>query len=548
MLMAFLSIPEIQAQHKLILRSRDTVDQIRELPGGNNLVFPKLNQLIQTHRQNGFLEASIDSLNLGKDTSLAYLSKGKKYQFQSSIIIQSGKTSDTITKKPESFLNMNQLIENELKKLRNNGHPFASAIVDVLNTRDSLISLKIKVDRGKQINLDTLIIDQENKPVSAAFLYALLEIEQGEPFNEQKISNIPSKIKRLDFLRLADGPSISFAGEKARIKIKLKKRAANSFDGIIGFSTGDDNRLKLTGQVMTHLQNILRRGEKLHFDWHSPGNESQSLNISLGVPYILKTPFGIHSRFELYKQDSSYLNLKFKAGIQYRFTFHHYVELFYRRDFSNVIGTTPPGGAVNYDFTADGFGAAYHFRNLDSPVFPHKGWLLEAEFTGGIKTISKEPGLPDTYYDSLKIESQRLELLILLQRYFKLSPRFILFLSSKNQYLSDEQMGENQLFRLGGINDLKGFDQDALHVSAYSLFNTEVRFLLEKRSFLSLFWNAAAAQQFDKDIIYPMGFGAGLAFETRTGIFSLYYALGKKTNSSIEFRNSKLHFGFISRF
>jgi hypothetical protein len=109
-------------------------------------------------------------------------------------------------------------------------------------------------------------------------------------------------------------------------------------------------------------------------------------------------------------------------------------------------------------------------------------------------------------------------------------------------------MGKNQLFQLGGINDLKGFDEDALRISAYSLLDTEIRFLLEKRSFLSLFWNGAAAQEFDKNVIYPMGFGAGLAFETNTGIFSLYYALGKNEQSGIEFRNSKLHFGFISRF
>jgi hypothetical protein len=46
----------------------------------------------------------------------------------------------------------------------------------------------------------------------------------------------------------------------------------------------------------------------------------------------------------------------------------------------------------------------------------------------------------------------------------------------------------------------------------------------------------------------PMGFGTGITFETKLGIFSLNYALGKEFNNQIVFRAAKIHFGLINYF
>jgi len=46
----------------------------------------------------------------------------------------------------------------------------------------------------------------------------------------------------------------------------------------------------------------------------------------------------------------------------------------------------------------------------------------------------------------------------------------------------------------------------------------------------------------------PIGFGAGTSFETKAGIFSLTYALGRQFNNPVELRGGKIHFGFTSLF
>ncbi|MDA0194747.1 MAG: hypothetical protein O2951_06810 [Bacteroidetes bacterium] len=81
--------------------------------------------------------------------------------------------------------------------------------------------------------------------------------------------------------------------------------------------------------------------------------------------------------------------------------------------------------------------------------------------------------------------------------------------------------------------------------------NSEIRLFFEQSSFLFAFadqaWmtidkNGSDVQQ------YPLGFGLGLQLGTRSGNFSFSYALGSSRNTSIDFNQSKIHFGLISRF
>ena len=45
-----------------------------------------------------------------------------------------------------------------------------------------------------------------------------------------------------------------------------------------------------------------------------------------------------------------------------------------------------------------------------------------------------------------------------------------------------------------------------------------------------------------------LGLGTGLAFETKTGVFNIAYAVGKRNDQSFDLRQSKIHIGFISVF
>ncbi|MCX6181458.1 MAG: hypothetical protein NT150_05995 [Bacteroidetes bacterium] len=52
----------------------------------------------------------------------------------------------------------------------------------------------------------------------------------------------------------------------------------------------------------------------------------------------------------------------------------------------------------------------------------------------------------------------------------------------------------------------------------------------------------------ERVIDHPYGFGAGFSFETKAGIFSLNYAIGKQLGNPIDFGAAKIHFGFLNQF
>ena len=47
---------------------------------------------------------------------------------------------------------------------------------------------------------------------------------------------------------------------------------------------------------------------------------------------------------------------------------------------------------------------------------------------------------------------------------------------------------------------------------------------------------------------FPVGFGVGVALETKVGVFGLTYALGTQQGNPILFNNSKVHFGYVYSF
>ena len=44
------------------------------------------------------------------------------------------------------------------------------------------------------------------------------------------------------------------------------------------------------------------------------------------------------------------------------------------------------------------------------------------------------------------------------------------------------------------------------------------------------------------------GTGLGLAFDTKAGIFNLAWAIGKRNDTELNLRQSKIHFGFVNYF
>ncbi len=117
--------------------------------------------------------------------------------------------------------------------------------------------------------------------------------------------------------------------------------------------------------------------------------------------------------------------------------------------------------------------------------------------------------------------------------------------------VSKDPIYDNETFRIGGNRLLRGFDEESILASWYNVLTIEWRFLFGKNSYAYLFGDFSYIQ---KNTIsehygdFPIGFGIGVALETKVGVFGLSYALGTQQGNPILFNNSKVHFGYVYSF
>ena len=110
---------------------------------------------------------------------------------------------------------------------------------------------------------------------------------------------------------------------------------------------------------------------------------------------------------------------------------------------------------------------------------------------------------------------------------------------------------ENELYRFGGFESLRGFDDHGFLAPVYSVVSLELRYLLSRNSNLYAFWDGG---WYHRDIVsgikedFPFGFGVGAHIDTGGGIMYISYALGQQSGNPIELGSAKIHLGYVSKF
>lgn len=341
------------------------------------------------------------------------------------------------------------------------------------------------------------------------------------------------------------------------IRLYLQNKKASSFNGIIGFLPNNETsgKLLITGEANLRLKNAIGKGETIIAEWRRLQNLTQSLNIQLAWPFILNSRIGADGQLGLYKRDTTFLNVSTGLGIQYLMKGTDYLKVFFENKRSSLLSTRGLENLLtlpDYADTRTGqYGLELSLTRLDYRLNPRKGYRLLMRVGAGNRIIERNPGLNAQIYDGLLLKTIQYNGYLDADVFFPIRSRSVFTSGLLAGLVGGPSIFENELQRIGGNNTLRGFDEESIFSSAYSILNLEYRYLLEENSFLFLFLNGAyyentAVNRNVHDL--PYGLGAGLSFETKAGIFSISYALGSQFGNPPETRNAKVHFGITSLF
>jgi hemolysin activation/secretion protein len=563
LVLTFLNLNGQNYKLNYVLDSVLTDDYPSKTYSSKLLIETQLKQDVSQLIRQGYLTCFIDSLTFDSLITTAYINVGTQYSWAR--IEQGNVDNETLRKasfkekyfenKPVSPKSLEKIFQSIIYVSENNGYPFASIKLDRINIDSSSISGSLNLERGKKITIDSVIIKGSAK-INPTYIYNYLDITPNDIYNEKTIKEINIKLSEIPFIKPTASSEVIFFKNTTKITVFADKKKASKFNGIVGFLPNQTTgKLLITGDLELMLHNELGKGEKIDFNWRKLQNNVTDLKTSLAYPFILNTSFGAKGSFYLYRRDTLYQDINSKIDIQYILPGANHVGLFYENKTSRLINTSHYKNTntipSNLDIIRNFYGINLLKTKLDYRYNPRKGINIILSGSIGNRKILKNPNLNSEIYDSLKTNTTQYNLIINIDGYIPLGNNSTFNLGFQGSRLEAPFIFNNELFRIGGFKTLRGFDEESIFASTYSIATIEYRYIIEKNSFARLFIDGAyyekkTANGFSND--FPFGFGLGFSFETKAGIFSLDYALGYQQQELAPIRSAKIHFGFVNYF
>lgn len=518
-------------------------------------------------REQSFIQASADTLYKSNDTLYIKLFVGPSWKWTKlkqgnvppQVLSKSGYKEKFYSHTPFKYSETARFQKEMLDYCENHGYPFAAIHLDSIRIQnEEELEASLSYAPGPFITFDSILISGKTK-VKNRFLARYLRIIPGQPYSQEKVDHINKLLRELPYLRQTRPMIILFNREKAVVNLFLEDRRSNQVDGIVGFLPNEtpDKKLLITGELNLNLKNLFGTGKGLMAEWKKFNQASQLLNLSYFHPRILTSNLDVKADFNLLKQDTSFLNISRKITISQstnrygRLNFQGGLKTSRELISDKILDRTtlPPFSNYNYYI----YGLGYDWNNLDDFFYPHRGWALSVQGLVGNKTIIKSSGYADSLYNKLQLKSVQLNLTLAVDRFFRMGRNSVLLSRFEGGHIFNNQNNIffNDMYRIGGLKSLRGFNENNFYALSYGLATLEYRFFTDETSYLLLFFDQAYIRNPLNTTIptdYPYGFGAGITFSTNVGIFSFVYSLGNAKSQNLNFNLSKIHFGMVSRF
>jgi len=458
----------------------------------------------------------------------------KKSQLSEKVLLNTSLT-------PQDFATTMKLLQ---AAYLDNGYPFVKVRLDSVVFDDSAISAKVVIDRGVQLNWTKIYVKGDSN-ISSKFVGSLIGIKLNSIYSESQFYKVSQRLRQINYFEEIKPAEILFTKDGVELFTYLKTKAMSSVNGIVGLQQNVlTQKMMLTGELSLKLQNILRRGELLYIDWRSIQPQTQSLKSQITYPYLFNTNFGLDGTFDLYKRDTTFLEITASVGVNYYLNGGSYIKAFYQNNTSNLLAGASNSGMQNLgSVRTNAYGLAFVYNRVDYLPSPTRGLIIDTKFSVGTRTSQ----VNDT---TDKVKSTVYRSSINLTGFIPLAKRHVLMLRSKTNLYHAPVIFSNEAHRYGGLSSQRGFNEEELYATAQTSGTVEYRFLVDRNSYAFAFydqsWYENSSVTYYKD--QPMGFGVGFSFGTNIGVFSISYALGKQFNNPIQLRNGKIHFGYIAYF
>ena len=534
--------------------------------------------IISLLNSKGYPTASVDSIFESENSTSIQLFLGRQYQWiklQPDGIEKAAMEDSRFKEKDYSgkLLNMQQLQALEERLLgyyEKNGYPFAEIFLDSIRLDENKMEALLRARKGPLYHVDSIRILGKAK-ISKKFLRHYLAITNGSLYNKEKLEQVDKRLLELPYIQAIQPSDITMLGTGSILNLYLAPKKSSLANFLIGFlpSANQSGKLQLTADVNLDLKNALTNGETVFLKWQQLQPKSPRLNLGFQQPYIFNSNFGFDFMFDLFKKDSTFLQINALVGLQYLLSANKSGKIFVQWQNSFLLGTGVDTNLVkatkklppNIDVTAINVGLEYEWNKTDYRLNPRTGNEIKLSGSVGIKNIKKNNeilNLKDpvfnyaSLYDSVKARGYQFRVKLGAAHFFPVGKQATLKTAFNGGLFISPSTFRNELFQIGGYKLLRGFSEESIYATQYAVLTAEYRYRLSLNSYMFGFvdggWVKNKYQNINLNNNF-IGVGIGLAYETRFGLLNISYAAGKRNDVKLNLREaSKIHFGYVNYF
>ncbi|WP_299673787.1 hypothetical protein [uncultured Tenacibaculum sp.] len=474
----------------------------------------------------GYFYNRIDSIVDNKKQKLVHLYFGKKIDYITITIPDTKLTSLNIRKEIRTE-ELPEVLKTINSKLELQGKPFSKSHLEEIKLIDNKVYATLNIKESRKRTLDKILIKGYDK-FPKSYLKHFVKIKPKSTINKNLIEQISNRINAIPFINQKKEPELLFSKDSTLLYIYVEKAKNSNFDGLINFNSENTEKLEINGNINLELNNLLNTGEKLHLNWNANGNDRQNLTLKTFIPYLFNSPISNESSFEIYRQDSTFLNSNFKTSFLYDINSKIKTGIQFENQESNETSTT---NLNTPDFSSYFFGLNFSYQSLKSDNYSTPKFFFQFTPLYGERKTNN-------------ITSNQIKTEIETTLTLRINKRSSLYIKNETGLLFSSVFFLNELYRIGGINSLRGFDPQSIFVKKFSYLNTEYRFSTSKDSFLYTILDPAIFEDINNNNFTAFGYGIGYAFKRRNSLINLSISSGisrirnnTPLNLSIIFKN-----------
>ncbi len=457
----------------------------------------------------GYFTSTIDSITKTNNLDYkAHINLGRRI---SHLKIQEVDINSKFINQTIPIENWDTFLNKNIKTLEKKGKVFSEVKYKPEKINNDTLVISIDIKESKTRKIDKVII-QGYSEFPKSFINNNLNITKSTVFNANLLQSIEENLNKLAFVEATKQPEVLFKQDSTILYLGLKRKNNNSLDGLVNFTTDENGKFLLTGNIDIKLNNLFNYGEKISLFWNRAGNNRQELIIASSLPYLFKSRLSPEIKFEMFRQDSTFSNTKFSSFINYE-----------------ISPSVKLGASINTENSSS-------IENSTNKPF--------SNVFGGVNASIQKNNFylrinPEIGYRKTENKISQFKMIIHSNYKWQINPKNNIWLTNETGLFQSSNYLTNELFRIGGANSIRGFNEQEIFTQNYNYTNIEYRLRTNTNNYLYSITDIGFLKNNNSNELL-LGLGLGYLFRKNTTEIDINLAIGSRKNTPFNPQNTKL--------